>query len=374
MSPDPLPEPAGPEAAVLALASLAKIADGEVRGVMLILQGNAAQPQVSQLRPTQKALPALNDVVSAAATSFADCELVEYEPATLCADGQLMWIGAAEVPLLKAIVDESADLANLPLFDPAKAKLANLQLAALRAEAGDASAVFIQSLRGNQIVAQSRRVGVIVRKGVIDLPPSGQILLFSKDVAAVVVGEIAVFRDRPSFQRLFGYLDELRQQAAATFEDVTADLKIAGSEQMALAVTGSPAMLGKMASIQRKLDKYPQYRKALTMPKLVAFVLAHPECGVERSKARATPPSWSFGMTRSIGSRSSSSWTTTTCAPNSPHWSTKRTPRARHSEPDLRPPAMASELAGLVDDERRRERWGWATASRREVARLAVRP
>ncbi len=181
----------------------------------------------------------------------------------------------------KAIVDDSADLANLPLFDPAKAKLANLQLAALRAEAGDASAVFIQSLRGNQIVAQSRRVGVIVRKGVIDLPPSGQILLFSKDVSAVVVGEIALFRDRPSFQRLFGYLDELRQQAAATFEDVTADLEIAGSEQMALAVTGSPAMLGKMASIRRKLDKYPQYREALTMPKLVAFVLARPECGVE---------------------------------------------------------------------------------------------
>jgi hypothetical protein len=52
---------------------------------------------------------------------------------------------------------------------------------------------------------------------------------------------------------------------------------------MAAAVTGSPTMLGKMASIQRKLDKYPQYRAALTMPKLLEFVGAHPECEVEIS-------------------------------------------------------------------------------------------
>ena len=50
---------------------------------------------------------------------------------------------------------------------------------------------------------------------------------------------------------------------------------------MATVVTGSPAMLGKMASIQRKLDDYPQYRAALTMPNLVAFVRKHPECEVE---------------------------------------------------------------------------------------------
>ena len=51
--------------------------------------------------------------------------------------------------------------------------------------------------------------------------------------------------------------------------------------EMAAAVTGSPAMLGKMASIQRKVNQYPQYRQALTMPRLLAFVVDHPECGVE---------------------------------------------------------------------------------------------
>jgi hypothetical protein len=192
-----------------------------------------------------------------------------------------MWTRASAVPLLKAITDESGDLAAMPVFDPSSSTLADLRLAAMRVEANNVAALFVQSLRGNQIVAQSRRVGVIVRKGVIDLPPRGQMLLFSREVAAVVVGEIVLFRDRAGFQRLFGYLDELRQRADATLRAVTKDLRIAGFEQMATAVTGSPAMLGKMASIQAKLDRYPQYREALKMSNLLEFVRRHPECQVE---------------------------------------------------------------------------------------------
>ena len=40
-------------------------------------------------------------------------------------------------------------------------------------------------------------------------------------------------------------------------------------------------MLGKMASIQRKLNQHPAYQAALTMDRLTAFVQTHPECEVE---------------------------------------------------------------------------------------------
>lgn len=271
----------GRHAAITALTPLAQIADGDVTGVMLILQQGDRSPDFSQLRPTQRALPALTQVVRAAAGAYADSEVIEYEPATSTNDGQIMWIRVADVPLLNAIVEESADMADMPLFDPNKSSLGYLQLSAMRAAKDDAAAVFLQSLRGNQIVAQSRRIGVIVRKGIVDVPPSGQILLFSKDVAVVAVGDVAFFKDRPAFQRLFGYLEDLRRRAAATFRSVTETLRIDGIDQMAAAVTGSPAMLGKMASIQRKLDQFPQYRAALTMPRLVAFVRRHPEYQVD---------------------------------------------------------------------------------------------
>jgi hypothetical protein len=269
--------------AIAALDVLARLADGAVTGVMLVLRGGDATPDVCQIRPTQRVLPALNQVVRAAAGGYADSEVIDYGPAVTAGDGQVMWVSLAGVPLLRAIVAESADLAGLPVFDPGRSPLGHLQLAAMRAAKGDADAVFLQSLRGSQIVARSSRFGVIVRRGVLDVPSSGDILLFNRDVAAIAVGGIALFRNRRAFERLFGYLEELQRQAAATFRSVTSQLRIDGIEQMAAAATGSAAMLGKMASIQRKLDQFPQYRAALTMPRLLAFVRQHPEYQVDTS-------------------------------------------------------------------------------------------
>ena len=102
-------------------------------------------------------------------------------------------------------------------------------------------------------------------------------------INAVLVGEIAFLKDRPAFQRIFGYLHEMQEQAAATFQLVTGTLRIVGLDIMTGVVTSSPAMLGKMASIQRKLEKYPKYKAALTMSNLVKFIGSHPECGVDVS-------------------------------------------------------------------------------------------
>jgi hypothetical protein len=263
------------------LSALSSLTGADVSGVMLIAQRRGDPAKFAQIRPTDRALPELNSVVGDAAGSYADSELIDYEPATSTTADQVMWMPAANVPLLESIASEAADMAGIPVFDPRHAHLGDLRLAALNANSNESTAVFVQNLRGNQIVAQSGRVGVVVRRGVLDVPPSGQILLFSRSVAAIVVDGVAFFADRAGFQRLFGYLDELRLQAEETFGAVTANLSIEGIEQMAAAVTGSPTMLGKMASIQRKLTRYPEYREALTMPKLVAFVSRHPECGVD---------------------------------------------------------------------------------------------
>jgi hypothetical protein len=268
-------------AAVTALASLSKLSSASVAGVMLVSNDGAEAPEVSQLVPTDRAIQAMSGVIQSAVKTYTDCEVIDYEPAGLTAGKQVMWIELGDVPLLKAIVDDAADLADMPMFDPRKSSLSDVELAAMRAEADGVEAVFLQSLRGSQIVAQSTRIGVIIRRGVIDLPPRGQLVLFTRNVAVVIVGAIAFFRDRATFQRLSGFLEELQQQAGATFQAVTTNLRIAGFDLMAQVVTGSPAMVGKMASIQRKLDRYPEYRAALTMPNLVAFITTHPECGVE---------------------------------------------------------------------------------------------
>jgi hypothetical protein len=247
----------------------------------VIVQPANEPVDVSQLRATERAVPTLLEVVRSTVSDWSGCEVIDYGPAALTADGEVMWKAVGEVPLLQAIADESDDPVNLPVFDPTPTRLRNIRFAVLTAQASQTRATFIQSLRGSDVVAQSTRRGFLVRKGVLDVPRSGQMVLLSREVAAMVVGEFAFFRDRKAFQRLFGYLDELRAQADSTFTLVTTDLRIEGVDQMRTAVTSTPAMLGKVASIQRKLDEYPQYRAALTMPKLKAFVEQHPECGVQ---------------------------------------------------------------------------------------------
>ncbi len=267
--------------AMAARAQLGALVEGAVANVILMIEQTSGLLDFSRLRPTPRALPALNRVVQSAAKSYSTCELIGYAPAGLTAGRERMWIPVADVPMLRAIADSTTDPANMRLFNPSKSPLDELRLAAMRVPGGPVAAVFIQSLTDNQVLAQSSRIGMVVKRGVIDLPPKGDILLFSRNVDAVLVGEIAFFKDRPAFQRIFGYLHEMQEQAAATFQLVTGTLRIVGRAIMTGVVTSSPAMLGKMASIQRKLEKYPKYKAALTMSNLVKFIGSHPECGVD---------------------------------------------------------------------------------------------
>ena len=263
------------------LASLPPLAAAPLSAVVLVSQASSGQPaQISQLQPTNAAAVPLSGVIATATRAYVECELIDYEPSTTAVDQQVMWLPVTAVPLLEQVLAGSDDLANLERFDPRRHDVVNLRLAALRVSAGGSSAVYVQNLRGSQVVARSTKVGLILRRGVLDVP-NGEILMLTSDVIAVLTGDYIFFRNRSAFQLLFGLMDELRQQAATTFAAVTAQLQIEGLQQMEAAVTGAPNMLAKMASIQRKLDQYPQYREALTMPKLVAFVEAHPECGVQ---------------------------------------------------------------------------------------------
>jgi hypothetical protein len=275
------PAGAARQEALATLASLASMGQGSVSSVILMVRPPDGVLDFAQLIPTRRALPALNEVVHSAATEYEDSALIDYDSAASTADGEVMWIRIADVEMLQTIVEGTGDPANMPLFDPANVKLAQLKLAAMQVTVAGVTAVFIQALSANQIVARSRRgIGLLIQRGRIDAP-RGELLLFSKDVAAIVIGNVAFFKDRVGFQHIFGFLQEMRQQAAATLEAVTQNLRIDGLDLMRTAVTRSPQMLGKMASIQRKLNQYAEYQAALTMDRLTAFVRTHPECEVE---------------------------------------------------------------------------------------------
>ncbi len=272
--------PANTAGAVAALSVLPDMTAAHLSGVLLV--SGQTEPEVTQLQPTQRSSPVLVDVATAASNKYRECEVIEYGPAASTVGDQVMWMNLNDVPLLRVVLEDSEDLANLAQFDPGKTKMADIRMVAIRTEILGTAAVFVQALRGGQVVARSSRFGVLVKKGVIDVPKE-QILLLTTEVTAVVFENYVFFSDRAAFQRLFQLIAELQAQATATFQEITADLRIQGLETMLAAVTGHPSMLGKMASIQRKIDQYPQYKRAMTMANLLKFAREHPEYRVELS-------------------------------------------------------------------------------------------
>jgi Domain of unknown function (DUF4868) len=270
-------------AAIQVLADVSDLDGSQLGGVLLVTDLPEDNFELTQLRPTQAAVPALLSIGLSALGFYLDCEVIDYGPATTCVGKEVMWKPLSEVPLLESVVNDSADLANISLFDPKKTKLSNTRLTAIRFES-DRPVVFVQAMAGSQVVARSKKFGVLVKKGVIDVP-KGDLLLLNQSVTAIITGGLIFFANRLAFQKLFNLLKELQERAEATFREVADGLRIDGFDQMVIAVTTQSQMVGKMASIQSKIDKYPKYKDALTMPKLLAFVRSHPECQVELSGA-----------------------------------------------------------------------------------------
>jgi hypothetical protein len=264
------------------LASLAALEAAPASAVLLAGQPTGQSPEITQLRPTAAASASLSEVCQRAIRSFVDTEVIEYQPAGSAGEGQVMAMNLDAVPLLQLVLADSNDLANLPLFEPRPDAIRNLRLAAIRSETPTVVAVFVQWLPPNQVLARSSKRGFIMRRGTLEVP-DGEILMLTNDITAIITGQYVFFRNRSLFQQLTGLLEDLRAQASVTLKTITDKLRIDGIEEMAVAVTRGTTMLAKMASIQRKLDTYPKYRQALTMPNLVKFVLAHPECGIEMS-------------------------------------------------------------------------------------------
>lgn len=268
------------EAAEDGLALLLEVEPDQLDGAVLVTRKGKKPPELFQARADSDAAAILGGVAHSAAVRYCDSTLVDYEPSRTIDDGEVMWISTSEVPFLAGLASDVDDLSSLATFDP-QVGLRSLKFFVVRMKTPTGTATFYQYILPAQVVARTTRFSLVMRRGMITTPTNHNLLEFDRRVNAAVVGDIAFFTNLREFQRIFEFLEELRAQADETFQAITEPLRIEGSDQMRAAVTGSPIMLAKMASIQRKLDSHPAYRDAMTMPNLIAFIRTRPECGVE---------------------------------------------------------------------------------------------
>lgn len=203
-----------------------------------------------------------------------------YAPAATLSAGEVMHVpvpAAGRLPELERAVSGGDVALYTPSDEPLRVLVTRLVLA-------DGQAVtFYRGLRAAARLDRSHLAALVWRDGRYDRLDEADVLLLDDRFDAVVVDEVALLLSKATFERVFDFVAELQRNATETFDTVTAGLRIDGADELREACLRDAGMLAKLASVRRHLDGDPGYRAAMQMDKLVAYVRAHPETGVELS-------------------------------------------------------------------------------------------
>jgi Domain of unknown function (DUF4868) len=240
----------------------------------------SGSPNLYMLVPTSELGRRFVEIDSKQATRWSQRPLIEYIPGRQIPDGHLMYLPATDVPLLVSLALENVAKRTFPLFDPGSAEAGPPRMTITMASRGSLRPAFFRFMRPTARLARSGLVAAIFRGPAFDVLRD-EVLLFSENVDAIAIGGWIFFANRNNFDRSFEFLALIQQKAAQTFDDITAHLAIDGLAELRAAATKDVNMMAKLASIQRKIDKHPEYTKALQMAQLLAFIDSNPHVDMD---------------------------------------------------------------------------------------------
>jgi hypothetical protein len=206
---------------------------------------------------------------------------ISYGPAVLIPPSHVMHVPQGSATMLSAI-QAAVSSADVDAFDSRADYAKNVSMAAARFSTRDGNAATFYRVADTLLQFTKNKVYSLVRHdGQYDRLEPADVLLMRSEFDVVVIAGHAFFFLKPTFERAFGFLEELQKASAATFDTVTSGLRIAGMAELRAACTSQPQMMAKMASIRRSMDEDPAYAAAMTMPKLLAYIEANPAVNIE---------------------------------------------------------------------------------------------
>ena len=223
----------------------------------------------------------LAEIAQRSRTKVASSTLVEYAPATLVAPQHVMHV-AQDAAATLSVIQSVVVAADQEPFNPRAPYASSVAMVAAHFTTSTGQSATFYRVADTLLQMRRRSVFGLVRTGgQYDRLDPADVLLLRPTFDVVVVDGYAFFSKKPTFERAFGFLDRMRQASAATFESVTTSLRIEGFDALRAACTSQPQMMAKMASIKRSMEEDPAYAAAMTMPKIIAFIDAHPHLGVK---------------------------------------------------------------------------------------------
>jgi hypothetical protein len=202
-----------------------------------------------------------------------------YAPAAELSRGEVMYVESTVGSL--GDLETELNAADADVFDPSAAYAKRLKFLVIRVSVAGNAINFYRALQPASWLSRSKKIAIRWQDGYFDKLDTENVLLFDGQFDALSTSGFALFTSKYTFERIFDYEEKMETQSKMTFAAISSGLRINGLAEMEKASTSNPGMMAKLASIQRNMDLYPDYAKAMTMAKLVPFVESHPETGVE---------------------------------------------------------------------------------------------
>ena len=268
----PHPVATSADSALATLATLPSITDVGI-ALMGIMPDPAGELGGYKIELTGDAQLEVAKIAQDTRERLADSALVPYGPAVLVPPQHWMHVAQSDAAILDEIeaLVRRGDLLPFEGSDGAK-----LKMIAARFTTMDQHVVTFYRVADSMLQLKSAKVLGLVKSGNLygRLEPA-DVLLLRTDFDVVVIDGYAFFEKKATFERAFGFLEKLKRESLSTFAKVTGKLKIDGMDALQQACTSQPQMMAKMSSIKRSMDQDPEYAKAMTMPKLIEYILAH---------------------------------------------------------------------------------------------------
>jgi Domain of unknown function (DUF4868) len=222
----------------------------------------------------------ISEIAETTRSQLQDATLLAYGPTTLIPRQHCMYIATSEAVNL-ASIESAVRKQDLLTFTGQAASTANIKVMAASFTAPDGRhATFYRIADTLLQIRKAKWLGLVQQNGVYGRVEPADILLMRTDFEVVVVAGYAFFWKKATFERAFGFLEQLKAESLATFNSVTTSLRIDGMDELRKACTTQPQMMAKMSSIKRNMDADPEYAAAMTMPKLIDYVKKHPHVDI----------------------------------------------------------------------------------------------
>ncbi len=266
--------------AVAALRDLPPLTQAGV-ALSVIAPDDSGAHQAYAVNISVAAAHGLAEIAETTRHRLQEATLIEYAATVLIPPSHAMHVRQQTAATLTEI-QQVVEVGDADGFDPDADHAARVSMVAAHFTLQDQRTVTFYRIADSLLQFTKNRIFSLVRRGgQYDRLEPADVLLMRATFDVITIDGFAFFFLKPTFERAFGFLDELRESSATTFDSVTAELRIIGVAELRAACTSQPQMMAKMASIRRNMDEDPAYAAAMTMPRLIDYIRANPNVEIE---------------------------------------------------------------------------------------------